>query len=76
MSKRQRKELNKVEIFKNYFRNLWESKQYNKVHIFRHFVEDYYCRKGQRTEYAYIFYAGLGFIESIDELTDGMIDAA
>ena len=67
--------MDKVEIFKNYFKNLWESKQYDKSHIFYDFVQNYYCRKGQKTEFAYIFFAGIGFIDSIDQLTDAMIDA-
>lgn len=67
--------MNKVEIFKNYFKKLWESKQYDKSHMFYNFVENYYRRKGQKTELAYIFYAGIGFIDSINQLTDSMIDA-
>lgn len=67
--------MNKVEIFKNYFKKLWETKQYNKNHEFYDFLKNYYGRKGQKTELAYIFYSGIGFIDSVDQLTDTMIDA-
>lgn len=67
--------MNKVEIFKNYFKKLWESKQYDKSHMFFDFIKDYYSRKGQKTEIAYIFYAGIGLIESVNQITDEMLDA-
>lgn len=67
--------MNKVEIFKNYFKKLWETKEYDKNREFYNFLKNYYGRKGQKTELAYIFYAGIGCINSIGQLTDEMIDA-
>lgn len=66
--------MKKVEIFKNHFKKLWEAKEYDKNHEFYDFLKNYYSRKGQKTELAYIFYSVIGFIDSIDQLTDTMID--
>lgn len=75
MSKKQQKELKKVEIFKEYLRDIWQKKLYDKFDQFRAFAYNYYSRKDQKTEYAYILFASIGMIDSSEELTDAMLDS-
>lgn len=67
--------MNKTEVFKTYFKKLWETKQYEKSYKFFDFLKKYYGRKGQKTELAYVFYAGIGCISSADQITDEMLDS-
>ena len=64
--------MNKVEIFKRYFNNLLDKGEYKKAFEFEKFLRRYFQRKGQKTEYVYVVNF---FVDSIDELTDEILDS-